>query len=374
MGAKNVIFLENIEWFDSTGESMAVRMPEEGSAEIKWGAQLTVRESQAGVFFYKGRAVHVFGAGRHTLQTGNIPVLNKIMSIPWGLQSPLRAEIYFCNLKMFVNRKWGTRDPVAFKDSELGLVRLRAYGMFTVQIVQPLLFINSLVGTVSHFDARSIDDYLGSVIVSRFNDYIGENLDSILNLPSRYDEMGEALRTRIQADFARIGLMLSQFFINSITPPPEVQQAIDDRSKLGVLRDLDKLTKMKAAMAMEKAAGNPGGAGAGMGMGVGMMMPGMLAQQMGMAAGGASAQSKHQQCPDCGGEIPVDARFCPLCGHHIVVVDKCPHCEKNLPPSARFCPRCGKAVERKRTKTKCAACGAEVLADAKFCLECGEKL
>ena len=123
------------------------RLPEQGSGEIKFGAQLTVRESQAAVFFYQGKAVEAFGPGRHTLKTANIPILTKIASIPWAMKSPLRAEVYFVNLKVFTNLKWGTRDPVAFKDCELGLIRLRAFGVFNLQVVQPVLFINSLVGT-----------------------------------------------------------------------------------------------------------------------------------------------------------------------------------------------------------------------------------
>ncbi|MBC2742032.1 MAG: SPFH domain-containing protein, partial [Desulfosarcina sp.] len=125
MKGDNRVFLENLEWFDESGKELVHRLPEEGSGEIKWGAQLTVRESQAGVFFYKGKAVEAFGPGRHTLKTGNIPILTKIVSLPWGMTSPLRAEMYFVNMKVFTNLKWGTRDPVAFKDSELGLIRLR---------------------------------------------------------------------------------------------------------------------------------------------------------------------------------------------------------------------------------------------------------
>ncbi len=139
MGTNNLIFLENIEWFDESGQELVHRIPEEGSGEIKYGAQLTVRESQAGIFFYRGKAVGAFGPGRHTLKTGNIPILTKIASLPWGMSSPLRAEVYLVNLKVFTNLKWGTRDPVAFKDSELGLVRLRAFGVFNLQVVQPVL-------------------------------------------------------------------------------------------------------------------------------------------------------------------------------------------------------------------------------------------
>ena len=193
MDATNSFFLENLEWFDETGQELVHRLPEEGSGEIKYGAQLTIRESQAGVFYYKGKAVGAFGPGRHTLKTANIPLLTKIASIPWGMKSPLRAEMYFVNLKIFTNLKWGTRDPVAFKDSELGLIRLRAFGVFNLQVVQPVLFINRLVGTQGIFTTAEIEEYLNRVIVSRYNDYMGETIDSILNLPSKYDELSEGL-------------------------------------------------------------------------------------------------------------------------------------------------------------------------------------
>lgn len=172
MGTKNLVFLENLEWFDETGKELVHRLPEKGSGEIKYGAQLTVRESQADIFFYQGKAIEAFGPGRHTLKTLNIPILTKIISIPWGLTSPLRAEMYFVNLKIFTNLKWGTRDPVAFKDSELGLIRLRAFGVFNLQIFQPILFINSMVGTQGIFSTKEIEKYLNCVIVSRFNDYM----------------------------------------------------------------------------------------------------------------------------------------------------------------------------------------------------------
>ena len=158
MGSNNLIFLENLEWFDETGQELVHRLPEEGSGEIKYGAQLTLRESQAGVFYYKGKAVAAFGPGRHTLKTANIPLLTKIASLPWGMKSPLRAEVYFENLKIFTNLKWGTRDPVAFKDSELGLIRLRAFGVFNLQVVQPVLFINRLVGTQGIYTTADVEE------------------------------------------------------------------------------------------------------------------------------------------------------------------------------------------------------------------------
>ncbi len=376
MGQDNLIFLEVIEWFDDSGKALVYRIPEKGSGEIKYGAQLTVRENQAAVFFYQGKACDAFGAGRHTLKTGNIPVLTKILSIPWGATSPLRAEVYFANLKVFTNLKWGTRDPVAFRDSELGLIRLRAHGVFNIQILQPVLFVNTLVGTMGKFTTEEIEEYLKRVIISRLNDYLGEHLDSVLNLPGQYDELSTGLQKRLQNDFRRFGLGLDQLYITSITPPPEVQKAIDDTSRMNVIGDLDKLVKMKAAMAMEKAAESGGDAGSGLGMGLGFMMPAMFAQSLKPASDGGTASPEPQKaaCPDCGNSISATSKFCPYCGHQQVVFAQCVNCSKNLPPNARFCPKCGHPADEKPAPRICKNCKTENLPEASFCNQCGERM
>jgi membrane protease subunit (stomatin/prohibitin family) len=375
MGTNNLIFLEFIEWFDETGKELVHRIPESGSGEIKYGAQLTVRESQVAVFFYNGKAVDAFGPGRHTLKTANIPILNKLIAIPWGLTSPLRAEIYFVNMKVFTDLRWGTRDPVAFKDSELGLIRLRAFGNFNLRVVQPLLFINSLVGTQGIYSTDDIASYLNRVIVSRLNDYMGESLDTILNLPARYDEISIALSEKLQKDFNQFGLRLNQLYLNSITPPPEVQQAIDDRSRLGVIHDMDSLLKMKAAMAIEKASQNQGeGSAMGMGTSLGLMMPAMFAHYFGNGKNQSGPEKETAVCSECGGEIPANARFCSHCGHQQLVFARCAQCGKNLTPNARFCSRCGEPVEKTRLPSKCSKCGAENLPGAAFCTGCGQRI
>ena len=376
MGSNNLIFLENLEWFDETGQELVHRLPEEGSGEIKYGAQLTLRESQAGVFYYKGKAVGAFGPGRHTLKTANIPLLTKIASLPWGMKSPLRAEVYFVNLKVFTNLKWGTRDPVAFKDSELGLIRLRAFGVFNLQVVQPVLFINRLVGTQGIYTTAEVEEYLNRVIISRFNDHMGETIDSILNLPSKYDELSEGLSERLQEDFGHFGINLTHIYISSVTPPPEVQQAIDDRSRMGVFDDMNKLMQMKAAMAMEKASEAEGGAGMGMGTGMGLMMPAMFAQYFagGLPQSGNKEDAQIAECPECHHNIPLEAKFCHQCGHQQVVFNQCTDCNKNLTPGAKFCSRCGKSVADMPQTKSCPTCGNDNLADSKYCLECGEKL
>lgn len=375
MGTNNAVFLEVIEWFDNTGTEIVHRIPEEGSGEIKYGAQLIVRESQSAVFFYNGRAYDAFGPGRHTLVTENIPILTKILSLPWGFTSPLRAEVCFVNAKVFPNLKWGTTDPVAFKDSDLGLIRLRAFGMFNVRVIQPVLFVNSLAGTKGVYTLSEIEEYLSKVIVSRFNDYLGEHLDTIFKLPGRYEEISSGLRTLLAEDFTHYGIQLSELYISSITPPQDVQKAIDDKSRLGIFDDLNKLLRMKAAMAIETASQSKGEAGAGLGMGLGFMMPAMFADSL--RAGSqktTDGTTPAPVCPDCKNPVSSDAHFCPACGHQLLVSRQCPKCRKNLPHHAMFCPACGTLADEIPPPAFCKKCGVQNLPGSSFCNQCGDRL
>ena len=377
-------FMEVIEWFDESGEQIAHRYLEQGSAEIKFGAQLVVRENQAAIFFRDGKGLDVLGPGRHTLTTQNLPILTKVLALPWGFKSPFRVEIVFVNLKIFTHMRWGTKDPVAFKDSELGLIRLRAFGTFTMQVTQPLLFINTLVGTQGSFGSTHIEDYLREIIVSRLNDFLGEMVDSLLNLPKYYYEMGVAVKTRLTTDFRKYGMELVDFFINRITPPENVQKMMDERAGMQAVGDLDKFFKFKAAKAMGDAAtgggsgllgGGGGDAAAGMGLGVGagmgMMIPGMLFKAMGTEA--PSPQQVLERgmvnCPECHGEVSIDSRFCSHCGHQMVIIKKCPSCEKNITATAKFCPSCGINLS---TELHCTNCQTKLPPGTKFCFNCGE--
>ncbi len=327
--------------------------------------------------FYKGKACDGFGPGRHTLRTANLPILTKILSIPWRGDSPLRAEVYFVNMKYFTNLKWGTRNPIAFRDAELGRVRLRAHGIFNIQIVQPVLFINSMIGTMGKMSTDDISTYLKRIIVSRLNDYLGEKLDTIFNLPGKFDELSIDLQKRLVRDFADFGLRLSHLYITSITPPEEVQKAIDDQGRMNAIDDMDKFVKMKAAMAMEKAATAQGEAGAGMGMGMGLMMPAMFSQgltRQNAAEKTIPEQSEKINCPDCEHSIPADARFCPFCGHQQVILSKCLKCQNNLAPNALFCSKCGHPTDSKPTPVSCPQCDAENMPGAMFCNQCGHRI
>jgi membrane protease subunit (stomatin/prohibitin family) len=276
------------------------------------------------------------------------------------------------NLKCFTNLKWGTRDPVAFRDAELGLVRLRAHGIYNIQIVQPILFINTMVGTMGKYTTEDISAYLKRVIVSRLNDYLGEHLDSLFNLPGKFDELSVALQEKLRSDFGKFGLKLDQLYITSITPPEEVQKAIDDQSRMNVIQDMNKFVQMKAAMAMEKAAERQGEAGAGVGMGMGLMMPAMFSRSFTGAS--ASSQQNLTDCPECHHSIGVDANFCPSCGHQQVVLSKCENCGENLTPSTKYCPKCGQPTGSRPRSVICQHCQTKNLPGAMFCNHCGNRV
>ncbi|MGC8492718.1 MAG: zinc-ribbon domain-containing protein [Syntrophobacteraceae bacterium] len=233
------------------------------------------------------------------------------------------------------------------------------------------LLINTLIDTQGIETTDDIGLYLDRVIGSRFNDYMGEHMDSILNLPGKYESISNGLGELLREDFSHFGLALTNIYIDAITPPPEVQQAIDDKSRLALFDNLDKLVKMKTAMAMEKSAATGSQPGAVAGVGLAMMMPGVLSDAVKKETGPAVPQT---ECPSCRNHIPADSKFCPYCGYHVVVFEQCRKCRANLPPHSRFCPMCGAGVSGESPQIKCSRCSTENLPDSTFCNGCGEKL
>lgn len=344
------VFLEVLEHYDPTGEEIAFRYPPEGSADIKFGAQLVVHEAQEAVFYRDGRALDVFGPGRHTLTTQNIPLLTRALALPMGFKSPFRVQVVFVSRRTFLDQKWGTREPVVFRDRELGAVRLRAFGSYAYRVADSRSFVNTVVGSLGQFDTLRLQDFYRDMIVARLNDLLGENLTSILDLPAQYDELAALAKARLVQDFGKYGVDLTDFYVNSITPPDEVLARLDERAGMGAVGDLGAYGRFKAAVAMGDAAradgGGAGGAAAGLGVGLGagfgVQMAGALAggAAAGGGAGGAVAASAGGFCSHCGAAMPGAARFCPSCGKPAGGA-LCPQCHHGVPPGARFCPGCG---------------------------------
>jgi membrane protease subunit (stomatin/prohibitin family) len=274
--------MEVLYFIDESGKTMVKRIPEKGDGEIKWGAQLIVAESQNAIFFRDGKALDVFTAGRYMLETQNIPRITKwVTSFAYGPTSPFRADVYFLNMKLFPDLKWGTKEPIVFRDTEFQLVRVRSFGMFSIQINDPMLFLNKVVGTQKLFREEDIHDYLRGIIITRLTDVLGKKFKTILDLPKDFNQLSLLIKSSLDLDFEGLGLFLHDFYINSFSLPPEVQQMIDTKSGMAAIGNMDQFMKYKTAMAIEKAAGQPGGAtatgvGVGAGLGMGFLMPHMI--------------------------------------------------------------------------------------------------
>jgi membrane protease subunit (stomatin/prohibitin family) len=341
--------MDVIQHQDPTGQTMVARWPREGTAAIRLGSQLVVEESQRAVFFRDGRALDTFGPGRHTLATQNLPLLASLFGIPFGGTSPFQAAVVFVSNKTFTDLKWGTKEPVVYRDRELAMVRLRAFGKFAVRVADPQLFVNGLVGTMGLYSTDGVEAYFKDAIVARLTDLLGENLTSIFDLPRVYDELGVGLKARVADDFAKYGIELVDLFLGAITPPEEVQKLIDERTGMGAVGNLDAYMKFKAARAVGDAAQASGesgavgaGLGLGMGAGLGAMLPGMIrdaAQGGAASAGGGAAAGGGNPAPAAAGGAAASAT--PGAGSPPAF---CSQCGNRLPANARFCPACGTAV------------------------------
>jgi membrane protease subunit (stomatin/prohibitin family) len=302
-------FVDVIEWTDSSTDTLVWRF-ERYNNEIKFGAKLTVREGQTAVFVNEGEIADVFTPGMYELKTANLPILSTLQSWQHGFQSPFKAEVYFFNMRRFPDLKWGTRNPAILRDPEFGPVRLRAFGTYEIRVADPALLLRELVGTDSHFTTDQITDQLRNLIVARFATVLASSGIPVLDLAANYDQLGQFVHGRIAPEFANYGLELTKLLVENVSLPPEVEQAMDRRTSMGVIGDLSRYTQFQAAEAMRAAASNTadGGAGAGIGLGMGMAMAKQLSEGMGGPGTGSGTPSTAAPPPIPGGRTFYVAR------------------------------------------------------------------
>ncbi|WP_338791608.1 SPFH domain-containing protein [Bernardetia sp. Wsw4-3y2] len=279
-------FIDVIEWIDNSRDTIVYRFNRDGN-EIKYGAQLTVREGQQAVFINEGQLADVFPPGRYELSTQNMPVLTTLKSWKYGFNSPFKAEVYFVNMRPFVDNKWGTRNPIRVRDAELGSmgIEIRAFGSFDFKVIEPSRFLIDIVGTDGHFTTEEITTKLKSLVVKQFTDGLGESKIPFLDLAANYDELGAMIKKKLVLDFDRYGVDITDFLVENMSLPDHVQKVLDQRNEMEIMGrsmqgNLNNYTQFKMGQAMEDSANNPNGGNEGLSMGMGMAMANQMSNQM----------------------------------------------------------------------------------------------
>ncbi|WP_193611133.1 SPFH domain-containing protein [Nocardioides lijunqiniae] len=273
-------FIDIVEFLDDSRDTLVWRFPRQGN-EIKNGAQLIVREGQTAVFVSEGQIADVFTPGTFELTTQNLPILSTLKGWKYGFNSPFKAEVYFVGTRQYTDLKWGTQNPFTVRDAEFGMVRLRAFGTYALRITDAGTLLRQLVGTDPDFRTDEVSEFLRQNIVAAVTSALATANVPMLDLAANQQAISQQLVGTLSASLAEFGIALPRFVIENISMPPEVEEALDKRSQMGILGNLDQYTKFQAANALEDAANNPGAAGQGTGMVVGM--------GLGQAATGALA-------------------------------------------------------------------------------------
>lgn len=369
MGFIKKQLLSVLEWKDDSKDIVVYRHPVEGRQEIMNSSTLVVRESQVALFVHKGEIADVFGSGTYKLTTENIPFLTKLLSLPTGFDSRIKAEVYFINTKQFIGQKWGTQNPIMMRDADFGTIRLRGYGTFSFKVDDAKVFMKEVFGTNAVYRVSDVATQVKSILIQNISDAIGESKVSALDLVANYKEIADKIIEVSEKEFNKMGLKLCQVIIENLSLPEEVEKALDERSKLGILGDkMGTYTQLQAAQAMRDAAQNPSGgnlAGLGVGLGAGAHMSSLFANTV----ANARDEAPTDKCVKCGAKIAKNTKFCPECGASQNI--KCPKCGESVSSGAKFCANCGEKLLAQKT---CSKCGKSLNSNAKFCPDCGEKL
>jgi membrane protease subunit (stomatin/prohibitin family) len=358
-------FIDIIEWRDARPGVLVSRF-ERYEHEIKMNAKLIVRPGQRAVFVNEGQIADSFGPGTYTLETKNMPVLATLKGWKYGFESPFKAEVYFVKTTEQVDRKWGTSTPIMLRDRDFGVVRLRARGNYSYRLSTDKDLIRRFVGARAEWTNEDIEGQIRAQLISSFTDFMGELKIPVLDLQARYDEISEEMKNKLQSVYKRLGLLLITFAVENITLPEDVEKALDQRSSMGVVGDLNKFTQFQAAQALEGMANQDGG-----GNMMGMMMGANMANSMGNVLHQEQpAVTPQESWPHCRAQVQAGSKFCLNCGESLEVKPSvaCVSCGYGLSPNSKFCPECGAAQQ-----AECVKCRVSLKPGSKFCPECGTK-
>ncbi len=345
------LFLKILEWADDSKNTLVHKLPlTRGGRDVNHKSKLIVRESQKAIFVHKGQVCDIFEPGTYDLKTQIFPILSRLAGWMYAFQTPISVDIYFVNTKQFTGCKWGTANPIMMRDPEFGAIRVKGYGSYAFKVDDVQVFLQELFGTNSSFETSDITDWLKTMLVSVITDTLGESNLSALDLAGNTTEFNQIIKANVQDKFREIGLTLTNLFIENMSVPNEVEKAIDERTKLGILGDkTDVMMKMAAAEALKDAANNQGIGGAfasaGVGIGAGAGIGSIFAEAMRSSSSTKKEESEQnansKTCPNCGKSLNTNAKFCDECGAKIDVKKFCVNCGAQLSFNAKFCPDCG---------------------------------
>ncbi|MDE6549919.1 MAG: SPFH domain-containing protein [Clostridia bacterium] len=370
MGFLREQFRKVIQWENDNPNIIVWKYPLKHKEEIMRKSRLVVREGQRAMFIQEGKLADVFEPGTYELKDiKNIPVLTRLYNWKFAFESPYTGDIYFISTKQFINNKWGTANPVMMRDQDFGMVRFRAFGIYSFAVSKPTDAMKELFGSMAQLTVKGVDDYFKRIVMSVLSTVVAESNIPALDLSMHYDDLSAAALEKAKVHFDNLGIEIKSLFIENISLTEESEKMLDKRTNVGIMSDkMEGYTRMETLGAMRDAAKNPSGiAGAGVGLGAGIGMGSIFGSNLRNM--NSPVEESVVKCPNCHKTAPAGVKFCPECGKALKSEGaKCAKCGAALSDGAKFCPECGAS-----TKMKCAKCGADISSGAKFCPECGNK-
>jgi len=319
-------FIDVIEWVEPGEGILAYRYPMQ-DREIQNGGKLTVRDSQMAVFVNEGKVADVFRPGLFTLNTETLPILTYLRNWDKAFKSPFKSDVYFFSTRLQTNQHWGTPNPITLRDKEFGVIRLRAFGIYTYHISDPKVFYSKISGTRDVYAVPDLEGQLRNTIVGRITDTFANSQLSFLDMAANQVTLADKIAAQLKPGFTELGLSLDGFVVENLSLPDELQKVLDQRIGMGMVGDMGRYTQYQVAQSLPTAAANEGGgAGVGAGLGAGVAMGQAMMDAVkkagsasgepgGAASTGTSASGETKFCLNCGKPIPRVSKFCPECGH-----------------------------------------------------------